>query len=58
MKQDTVVMIVLDWSRPARMIPELISWLRWIEGLGGEEVDSGVGGMSMREKREFTLSTS
>lgn len=53
-------MIVLDWSRPARMLHELLRWLRWIDGwtstLGGEEMDSGVNGMTMREKCMSTLS--
>ena len=58
-------MIVLDWSRPSRMMPELLAWLRWIDQWTGaaangqkgtSEVDSGVGVMSMREKCKLYFS--
>ncbi|KAL7420385.1 hypothetical protein Q5752_005355 [Cryptotrichosporon argae] len=34
--KDTVVVVVLDWTRPGSMIKELVSWLAWIDEWASE----------------------
>jgi hypothetical protein len=52
--QDTAVLIVLDWTRPAEMISELLTWLEWVESWSGT-VAGRTEGEEARERRESSF---